>query len=106
MGATWTSRLALRRARVASSGSCRAVTERSPRCRRTRACPGGCHDHRASSAPTVLESFADPSRDPLWFELLRARPDIVDGFMAVPDAPGLGLELRADTLEKYGVKIE
>jgi L-alanine-DL-glutamate epimerase-like enolase superfamily enzyme len=25
--------------------------------------------------------------------------------MAVPDAPGLGLELRPDTLEKYGVKL-
>jgi len=23
----------------------------------------------------------------------------------VPDAPGLGLELRPDTLEKYGVKL-
>ena len=30
---------------------------------------------------------------------------IVDGFMAVPEAPGLGLELREETLEKYGVKI-
>jgi L-alanine-DL-glutamate epimerase-like enolase superfamily enzyme len=27
------------------------------------------------------------------------------GLMAVPDAPGLGLELRPDTLEKYGVKL-
>jgi len=25
--------------------------------------------------------------------------------MAVPDTPGLGLELRQDTLEKYGVKL-
>jgi L-alanine-DL-glutamate epimerase-like enolase superfamily enzyme len=25
--------------------------------------------------------------------------------MAVPEAPGLGLELREETLEKYGVKI-
>jgi len=25
--------------------------------------------------------------------------------MAVPDAPGLGLDLRQDTLEKYGVKL-
>ena len=42
---------------------------------------------------------------PLWFELFRERPTIVDGFMAVPDAPGLGLELREDTLEKYGVRL-
>jgi L-alanine-DL-glutamate epimerase-like enolase superfamily enzyme len=25
--------------------------------------------------------------------------------MALPEAPGLGLELRDDTLEKYGVKL-
>ena len=51
------------------------------------------------------ESFADASRDPLWFDLFRERPQVVDGFVAVPEAPGLGLELREDTLEKYGVKL-
>jgi L-alanine-DL-glutamate epimerase-like enolase superfamily enzyme len=66
------------------------------------------HVHAVAASPTgfILESFADPTRDPLWFELFRSRPEIVDGFMAVPDAPGLGLELRQDTLEKYGVRIE
>jgi len=65
------------------------------------------HVHAVAASPTgfILESFADPTRDPLWFELFRERPKIVDGFMAVPDAPGLGLELRPDTLEKYGVKL-
>jgi L-alanine-DL-glutamate epimerase-like enolase superfamily enzyme len=66
------------------------------------------HVHAVAASPTgfILESFADPTRDPLWFELFRQRPEIVDGFMAVPDAPGLGLELRDDTLEKYGVRVE
>jgi L-alanine-DL-glutamate epimerase-like enolase superfamily enzyme len=65
------------------------------------------HVHAVASSPTgfILESFADPTRDPLWFELFRERPAIVDGFMAVPEAPGLGLELRDETLEKYGVKL-
>ena len=65
------------------------------------------HVHAVAASPTgfILESFADPTRDPLWFELFRERPPIVDGFMALPEAPGLGLELRDDTLEKYGVKI-
>ena len=65
------------------------------------------HVHAVASSPTgfILESFADASRDPLWFELFQERPQIVDGFMAVPQTPGLGLELRADTLEKYGVKL-
>ena len=65
------------------------------------------HVHAVAASPTgfILESFADPTRDPLWFELFREQPKIVDGFMAVPDTPGLGLELRQDTLEKYGVKL-
>ena len=65
------------------------------------------HIHAIAASPTgfILESFADASRDPLWFELFRERPAIVDGFMALPEAPGLGLELREDTLEKYGVKL-
>jgi L-alanine-DL-glutamate epimerase-like enolase superfamily enzyme len=64
------------------------------------------HVHAVAASPTgfILESFADPTRDPLWFELFRERPAIVDGFMALPEAPGLGLELRPDTLEKYGVR--
>jgi L-alanine-DL-glutamate epimerase-like enolase superfamily enzyme len=66
------------------------------------------HVHAVAASPTgfILESFADPTRDPLWFELFAERPTIVDGFMAVPDAPGLGLELRRDTLEKYGVRLQ
>ena len=65
------------------------------------------HVHAVAASPTgfILESFADASRDPLWFELFRERPEIVGGFMAVPDQPGLGLELRPETLEKYGVKL-
>ena len=65
------------------------------------------HVHAVAASPTgfILESFADASRDPLWFELFRERPEIVGGFMAVPDSPGLGLELRPETLEKYGVKL-
>ena len=65
------------------------------------------HVHAVAASPTgfILESFADPTRDPLWFELFRERPAIVDGYMALPDAPGLGLELREETLEKYGVKL-
>jgi len=65
------------------------------------------HVHAVAASPTgfILESFADPTRDPLWFELFRERPEIVNGAMTVPDQPGLGLELRDETLEKYGVKL-
>lgn len=63
--------------------------------------------HALAASPTgfILESFADPNRDPPWFELFDQRPQIVDGYMRVPQAPGFGLELREATLEKYGVKI-
>jgi len=65
------------------------------------------HVHAVAASPTgfILESFADATRDPLWFELFRERPQIVNGAMALPEQPGLGLELREDTLEKYGVKL-
>src|SRR5262249_32284939 len=65
------------------------------------------HVHAVAASPTgfIPAAFAAPRRAPLWFELFRERRKIVDGFMAVPDAPGLGLELRPDTLEKYGVKL-
>lgn len=65
------------------------------------------HVHALAASPTgfILESFADPERDPLWFELFRQRPEIVDGFMTLPDVPGLGLELRQETLDAYGIKI-
>jgi L-alanine-DL-glutamate epimerase-like enolase superfamily enzyme len=65
------------------------------------------HVHALASSPTgfILESFADPTRDPLWFELFQERPEIIDGHMRLPEAPGFGLELRDETLEKYGVKI-
>src|SRR5207249_4669911 len=65
------------------------------------------HVHAVAASPTgfILESFADPTREPLWFELFRERPSIVDGFMALPEAPGLGLALRDETPEQDGVKI-
>ena len=65
------------------------------------------HVHALAASPTgfILESFADPNRDPLWFELFQQRPEIVKGFMTLPEVPGLGLQLRDDTLEKYGIKI-
>ena len=65
------------------------------------------HVHAQAASPTgfILESFADPTRDPLWFDLFSERPAIVDGYMNLPEAPGLGIELRDEALEKYGVKL-
>jgi L-alanine-DL-glutamate epimerase-like enolase superfamily enzyme len=68
---------------------------------------GACDRFTYTPWPSPTVYFGNPSLvpcDPLWFELFRG-PEIVDGHMTLPDTPGLGLELRDDTLEKYGVKI-
>jgi L-alanine-DL-glutamate epimerase-like enolase superfamily enzyme len=59
----------------------------------------------ASRTGFILGSFADPTHDSLRFELFRERPAITGGFMALPETPGLSLELRDDTLENHGVKL-
>lgn len=61
--------------------------------------------HLLGSIPHGLyvEIFPDPQRDPMWFELPRTRPEIKDGFMRVPDAPGLGLDLNPDVISKFRV---
>jgi L-alanine-DL-glutamate epimerase-like enolase superfamily enzyme len=50
---------------------------------------------------TYVECFPDPERDPLWAGLIKNRPPIRDGSIAVPAGPGFGLELDWDLVEKY-----
>ncbi len=63
------------------------------------------HIVAASPAGLIVESFTDPERDPLQAELFANPPVIENGTMRLNDAPGLGLELRYDTIEKYGRRI-
>jgi L-alanine-DL-glutamate epimerase-like enolase superfamily enzyme len=58
--------------------------------------------HLLASIPhgTVLEIFS-ADRDPIWWNLVANRPEIVDGRIALPTGPGLGWELDADYIEKY-----
>jgi L-alanine-DL-glutamate epimerase-like enolase superfamily enzyme len=37
----------------------------------------------------------------MWFDLPEQQPVIRDGFMQMPDAPGFGLPLRTETIEKW-----
>ena len=60
------------------------------------------HIVAASPAGLIVESFTDPERDPLQAELFENPPRIENGTMYLNDSPGLGLELRNDTIEKYG----
>ncbi|MGD2171492.1 MAG: mandelate racemase/muconate lactonizing enzyme family protein [Gammaproteobacteria bacterium] len=65
------------------------------------------HAHLVAASPAglIVESFTDPERDPLQAELFEDPPRIEDGILYLKDAPGLGLELRQDTIEKYGRRI-
>jgi len=65
------------------------------------------HAHLVAASPAglIVESFTDPERDPLQAELFEDPPRIEDGILYLKDAPGLGLELREDTIEKYGRRL-
>jgi D-galactarolactone cycloisomerase len=65
------------------------------------------HAHLVAGSPAglIVESFTDPERDPLQAELFENPPIIENGVMQLNDAPGLGLTLRSDTIEKYGQRI-
>ncbi len=60
--------------------------------------------HLLASIPhgTYIECF-DPDRDPIFWNLFSNRPTFTDGMYAVPDKPGLGIELNTDYVERYCV---
>jgi L-alanine-DL-glutamate epimerase-like enolase superfamily enzyme len=62
--------------------------------------------HLLASIPNGLyvEIFPNPARDPMWFDLPVCSPQIKDGYMEVPQAPGLGIELRPDIVNRYSAK--
>jgi D-arabinonate dehydratase len=58
--------------------------------------------HLLASIPhgTYLETF-DPVRDPIFWNMISNRQDFQDGDYLVPQAPGFGLELDWDYIERY-----
>jgi D-arabinonate dehydratase len=52
---------------------------------------------------TYVECFADPDRDPVWQTMWANRPEIVDGMMGASSAPGFGIELDRNMVERYRV---
>ena len=65
------------------------------------------HGHLLASVPNafILESFANPERDPLWFEIYDKIPRIEKSVLYLDDTPGFGIEFNAKALERYGTKI-
>ncbi len=63
--------------------------------------------HLLASIPHGLyvEIFPDPARDPMWNELPCFQPRIQNGFMHVPQEPGLGLPLKAEIIDQYRVEV-
>jgi D-galactarolactone cycloisomerase len=58
--------------------------------------------HLLASVPhgTFVEAFS-PTRDPIFWELLVNRPQLVDGQFVLPTDPGFGWQLNEDFIEKY-----
>jgi D-arabinonate dehydratase len=64
--------------------------------------------HLLASIPHGLyvEIFPNVERDPLWHELQVERPLIRDGYMFVPERPGLGISLNEDVIARYRLDNE
>jgi D-arabinonate dehydratase len=59
--------------------------------------------HLLASIPHGLyvEIFPHPDRDPMWYELPCERPLIRDGYLHLPNRPGLGMDLDPLIIERY-----
>lgn len=49
---------------------------------------------------TYVETF-HPDRDPIFWQMISNRPDLVDGHFPLPSGPGFGWELDETFVEKY-----
>jgi L-alanine-DL-glutamate epimerase-like enolase superfamily enzyme len=65
------------------------------------------HGHLLASIPNgyILEGFANPDRDPFWFEIYDKRPKIEKSMLYLDDTPGWGIEFRQKALDQYGTKV-
>lgn len=61
--------------------------------------------HLLSAVPhgTYAECFADPDRDPVWQKMWTTRPQVKDGWIDVPKAPGFGIELDQEMLRRFRI---
>jgi D-galactarolactone cycloisomerase len=49
---------------------------------------------------TYVEAFS-PTRDPIFWNLIENRPNLVDGTFPLPDEPGLGWTLDQAFIDLY-----
>lgn len=62
--------------------------------------------HLLASVPNTLyvEIFPNYERDPMWVDLPIERPRVAEGYMYLPDAPGFGIDLNHEVIERYRVE--
>lgn len=60
--------------------------------------------HLIGSVPngTFVEAFS-PTRDPIFWELLSNRPELVEGCLPLPEGPGFGWVLDSEFIDRYRV---
>lgn len=65
------------------------------------------HGHLLASVPNghILESFANPDRDPFFFELYDRLPRIEKSVLYLDNTPGFGVEFNQKALKQYGTKV-
>jgi galactonate dehydratase len=47
--------------------------------------------------------IANPLRDELATQRIGAAQDLIDGQLAVPDGPGLGIDINWDAVQRYRI---
>jgi len=65
------------------------------------------HAHLVAASPAgfLAESHADAERDPVWFELFQGAPELRDGWLELPERPGIGVELNEQAMGKYAERV-
>jgi len=65
------------------------------------------HGHLLASVPNgyILESFANPDRDPFWFEIYNRKPRAEKSILYLDNTPGFGIEFNQQVLQQYGTKV-
>jgi L-alanine-DL-glutamate epimerase-like enolase superfamily enzyme len=95
-------------------GRAEGITGFSQVCRRVEAAHRQANAHAWSSAIVTAASLAisfssptcrvfevKPLRNPMQHDLVASPPDHVDGWMAQPRGPGLGIQVLEDVVERY-----
>ena len=49
--------------------------------------------------------FANPDRDPFWFEIYDRKPRIEKSVLYLDNTPGFGIEFNQKALREYGTKV-